>query len=379
MPKSTENDTLRTVALLASSNLDDWSSNSSAVSLPGGALPYGLQHLASSFKLTWSSAHQKRISRTRLPRIAGGLVRRHKPGLQGSLVSCCSIPRLAAADIALSIFEDSGFAFARWQSISSRTSGRTPHVMIACWLAEEIRRMTSAQRASIRRSIGSVSRLAVFSVNQVPILQDSLGIPPERVSMVPFGVDTHYYSPSLAGGPSGGGGVVAVGGDSRRDYATLIAAARMAGIPLTLVCFPRNIAGLNLPAAVSLRSNIPHEEYRSLLHTADLVVTPTVAPAYPSGQSVVLEAMSMGRATLTTDSAAMREYVTDGVDGVLVPASDPAEMARLIGDLLADDDRRESLGAAAAKTVRAYFDLEHLWQSVADLLTAALQDRDQPW
>ncbi len=142
-------------------------------------------------------------------------------------------------------------------------------------------------------------------------------------------VDTHYYSPSLADGPSGGGGVVAVGGDSRRDYATLIAAARMSGIPLTLVCFPRNIAGLDLPAAVTLRSNIPHGEYRSLLHTADLVVTPTVAPAYPSGQSVVLEAMSMGRATLTTDSAAMREYVTDGVDGVLVPASDPAEMARL--------------------------------------------------
>jgi glycosyltransferase involved in cell wall biosynthesis len=296
------------------------------------------------------------------------------PGLQGSLVSCCSIPRLAAADIALSIFEDSGLGFARWQSISRRMRDYTPYVMMTCWLAEDSLRMTSSQRRSIRRSIRSVSRLTVFSANQVPILHDYLGISPERVCVVPFGVDTNYYSQAAADGPTGGGGVVAVGGDSRRDYATLIAAARMAAVPLTLVCYPRNIAGLDLPVQTTLRSNIPHEEYRNLLLSADLVVTPTVAPAYPSGQSVVLEAMSMGRPTLTTDSAAMREYVTDGVDGMLVPAGDPAEMSRLIGDLLADDDRRQSVGAAAAKTVRAYFDLERLWQSMADVLTAALQD-----
>jgi hypothetical protein len=31
----------------------------------------------------------------------------------------------------------------------------------------------------------------------------------------------------------------------------------------------------------------------------------------------------------------------------------------------------------SGKIVRANFDLEHLWQNVADLLSAALQDRDQ--
>ena len=189
--------------------------------------------------------------------------------------------------------------------------------------------------------------------------------------MVPFGVDTRYYSPSAVDGPAGGGGVVAVGGDSRRDYATLIAAARIANLPITLVCYPRNITGLDLPPQVTLRGDVRHEDYRRLLLGADLVVTPTIAPAYPSGQSVVLEAMSMGRATLTTDSPAMREYVTDGVDGTLVPPRDAARMAELIGDLLADDDRRQSLATAAAKTARTFFDLEGLWHSVADLLEAA--------
>jgi hypothetical protein len=364
---------LRTALLLTSHNLDEWSANAAATPLPGGALPYGLQNLSGSYRLIWSNAHHKRLWCTKLVRMAGGLARRRTPGLQGSLLSCCSTSRLANADVALSVFEDAGLGFARWQSLS-RSS--TPHVMLACWLAEDSRHMTSGQLASIRRSMRSISRIVVFSANQAPILEGLLGVQPDRISVVPFGVDTQYYSPSAVATKvdrrGGGGGVVAVGGDSRRDYATLIAAARIADVPLTLVCYPRNVAGLDLPSQVRLHGTVGHEEYRRLLLTADLVVTPTVAPAYPSGQSVVLEAMSMGRATLSTDSPAMREYVSDGVDGVLVPPRAPGHMAELISSLLADDDRRQLLGETAAKTARAFFDLEHMWQKVAALLDGAI-------
>ena len=307
------------------------------------------------------------------------MARRRAPGLQGSLVSCCSISQLAASDVALSVFEDAGLGYARWQALAPGVPRFSPpHVMMACWLAEDSQHMTSAQLTSIRRSIRSISKIIVFSANQVSVLADFLGMPPESISVVPFGVDTQYYNPSAVDGQAGGAGVVAVGGDSRRDYATLIAAARIANLPLTLVCYPRNIAGLDLPPHVRLLRDIRHEEYRRLLLRADLVVTPTIAPAYPSGQSVVLEAMSLGRATLTTDSPAMREYVTDGVDGALVPPRNPVYLAELIGDLLADDERRQSLGTIAAKTVRTSFDLEHLWQNVATVLDAASGQRQRP-
>ena len=204
----------------------------------------------------------------------------------------------------------------------------------------------------------SISKVAVFSVNQIAILQKFLAVEPERVGVVPFGVDTDYYDPSVVRGPIGGGGIVAVGGDSRRDYATLAEAVRIADVPLTLVCYPRNIAGLDLPSRIKVRSGVYLDDYRRLLLSADLVVTPTVAPAYPSGQSVVLEAMSMGRATLTTDSPAMRDYVADGSNGALVPPREPAIMAEMIVALMKDADRRQSLGAAAARTVRERFSLE---------------------
>jgi hypothetical protein len=355
-----------TALLLSMHDLGRWSADTRRVPRPGGALPYGLRCLERDFSLTWSDAHRRGILRTRPARAVGGAIRRGAPGLQGSMAGLLAVPRRPAADVALSVFENVGLGFARWQ----RCQG-LPHVMLTCWLAEDCQRMSALQLRSVRRSVRSISTVAVFSANQVPVLREFLALEPERIGVVPFGVDTQYYDPSAVRGPEGGGGLVAVGGDPRRDYATLAEAVRIADVPVTVVCYPRNLVGVDLPAQVKVYSGIDHAAYRRLLRSADLVVTPTTAPAYPSGQSVVLEAMSMGRATLTTASPAMREYVTDGVDGILVPARDPVAMARQIKALLTDDDRRKVLGAAAAETVRDNFGLEQMWRGVAGLMRAA--------
>lgn len=354
--------------LLSTYDLGEWSSEGTTASSPGGSMPYGIQHLRRHFTLAWSDAQHRGLWKSRLSRKAGGAVRRAAPGLQGSSAALHAIPQLSTADVVLSIFENAGLGFARLQRFPAGSS--IAHVMLACWLAEDCQHFSSFQLRSVRRSMSSISKLLVFSSNQIPLLHEFLHVETERISVVPFGVDTNYYDPSIVSRSAGGGGVVAIGGDLRRDYGTLLDAIRIANIPLTLVCYPRNLAGLHLPPNIKLLSGIPHDEYRRLLLSADLVVTPTVAPAYPSGQSVVLEAMAMGRATLTTDSTAMREYVTDGVDGVLVPAHNPRIMAQLISGLLSDPLRRQSLGIAAAKTVRERFDLQHLWSGVAEVMNS---------
>ena len=83
----------------------------------------------------------------------------------------------------------------------------------------------------------------------------------------------------------------------------------------------------------------------------------------------------MARPTLTTDSPAMRDYVDDGINGALVPPREPAAMARLIAALLADNARRQALGTAAARSVRDRFSAGRMWQSIAELMTAASQGR----
>jgi glycosyltransferase involved in cell wall biosynthesis len=335
-----------------------------------------MQHLRESFGLTWPDGQWNRIWQARPARAVGGVVRRRVPGMQGCLAAFYATGRLRGTDVVLSVFENVGLGFARWQGMLPPAQRVVPHLMVTCWLAEECQRMSSRQLVSVRRSLQSVSKLVVFSANQAAILEEFFALGPGRVGVVSFGVDTQYYDPSAVSGPGGGGGVVAVGGDARRDYATLAAAADILGdVPITLACYPRNLVGVQMPPQVRIVSGVYNAEYRKLLHSADLVVTPTAAPAYPSGQSVVLEAMSMARPTLTTDSPAMRDYVDDGINGALVPPREPAAMARLIAALLADNARRQALGTAAARSVRDRFSAGRMWQSIAELMTAASQGR----
>lgn len=360
-----------TALVLSSEDLGEWSSKAATVRAPGGSLPYGIQHLRHNFTLTWSDAQLRGIWRTRPARAVGEATRRGAPGLRGYLGAVYAMPLARSADVVLSVFENVGLGFARFQGLLTTLKRPLPHIMLTCWLAEDLLHMSPFQIRSVRRSLESISGVAVFSANQIPILQQCLALDRERIGVVPFGVDTEYYDAATMREPGGGSGLIAVGGDRRRDYSTLVEAVRIADVPLTLVCYPRNIAGLDRPPHIKVLFGISHDEYRRLLHSADLVVTPTVAPAYPSGQSVVLEAMSMGKATLTTDSSAMRDYITDGVNGVLVPPRAPAVMAELIRALLTDGNHRHSIGLAAAETVRERFGLEQMWKCVSKLMTVA--------
>ena len=70
----------------------------------------------------------------------------------------------------------------------------------------------------------------------------------------------------------------------------------------------------------------------------------------------LLEAMGSGLPCVATTVGGIPEVVTDGVDGVLVPAADPAALAAALGRLLGDRAQASELGRRAA--VRATeFDL----------------------
>ncbi len=69
-----------------------------------------------------------------------------------------------------------------------------------------------------------------------------------------------------------------------------------------------------------------------------------------------IEAAAMGKALILTDIRGCREVVRDGVDGVLVPARDQAQLAAAIERLLRDRPMRQRLGAAARARAVERFD-----------------------
>ena len=331
-----------------------------------GRLPYGLDHLeAHGFSLRWSDeAHERAARRAlsdRLWRRLGGAA----PVARSAPEALASRHVASHSDAVFAVFEDVALTAGLMRSAGLPPYAGRPLVTLVCWLAEDLTTMSGTERRMVRRAVSGMSGVLVYSGNQADLIRDALDLADLPVAVVPFGIDTDFYHPD---GQPRGERIVAVGRDRSRDYSTFMDAVRGTGLRVTLVCSEYNLRGLDVPDEVEVLLDVSHEQYRSLVRTAGVVVTPTHAPRYPGGQSTLLESMATGAPCVMTDSPAIREYVTDGVDAALVPARDPLALRRTIHDLLADDAARERMGSAAATTVRERFGYDASWTAIARAL-----------
>ncbi|HEX5270256.1 MAG TPA: glycosyltransferase [Gemmataceae bacterium] len=98
---------------------------------------------------------------------------------------------------------------------------------------------------------------------------------------------------------------------------------------------------------------VPPATVAEALAVSELVVYPS--RPYPVARSL-LEAMAAGRAVLAWDTEPVREVVTHGRSGLLVPADDPEAAAREALRVLDDPAGHRALGEAAAEVVRERYD-----------------------
>ena len=83
-----------------------------------------------------------------------------------------------------------------------------------------------------------------------------------------------------------------------------------------------------------------------LLKEARVLVMPSRSEGLPMA---LLEAMSIGLAVVATEVGGIPELIDDGVEGMLVPAEDPAALAEALLCLAAEPDRVKRLGEAASR------------------------------
>jgi glycosyltransferase involved in cell wall biosynthesis len=90
---------------------------------------------------------------------------------------------------------------------------------------------------------------------------------------------------------------------------------------------------------------------------------------YPSGQSVLLEAMAMGRAVVVTATPALEGYIDDGRSALTVPPGDAGALRRRIEEAAGDDALRRRLATGGRAAVEDRFNARAMWAAVAnDLL-----------
>lgn len=93
----------------------------------------------------------------------------------------------------------------------------------------------------------------------------------------------------------------------------------------------------------------------SFYHDSAVFVLPSY---YREGlPRTLLEAMSCGRAIITTDWPGCREPVADEVNGFMVPVKDAAALTDRMKRLAADRELRERMGAAAYETCKQRFEV----------------------
>ncbi|RBY76713.1 alpha-(1-2)-phosphatidylinositol mannosyltransferase [Geodermatophilus sp. TF02-6] len=103
---------------------------------------------------------------------------------------------------------------------------------------------------------------------------------------------------------------------------------------------------------VSLLGELSEEDKAAFLRSVDVYCAPNLL-----GESfgiVLIEAMAAGAPIVASDLDAFATVLEDGAAGVLVRRGDARELARALGDLLADPQRRARLSATGTRVAAAY-------------------------
>ncbi|MEU6890302.1 glycosyltransferase [Streptomyces sp. NPDC046557] len=204
-----------------------------------------------------------------------------------------------------------------------------------------------------------------------------MGVPAEKVDVVPCGVDAEQFSPE---------GPVAERGPYRYRLLHLgrlvprkgaaVAITALTGLPdaeLVVAGGPppervdadpevRRLRDLARAAGVADRvrftGGVPSTEVPALLRSADVVLCP--ADYEPFG-IVPLEAMACGKPVVASEVGGQLDTVADRVTGRLVPPGDAPALTAAVAELLADPALREAYGAAGRRRALSRYG----WASVA--------------
>lgn len=199
---------------------------------------------------------------------------------------------------------------------------------------------------------GPHMRYAVLSTKEVETFPQVWGVDPSRVVFQPFPNTLHEYR----GMATRDDGYIFAGGNSVRDFGLLESA----------------LQGINIPARFATKwqptLNLPnmevgptsHDDYMSLLANAHAVVVPLRQSVRSAGQQSYLNAMGLGKPVIVTDAPGVRDYIIDGVTGIIVPPDVNALRAAILHVMdPVNTDFYAEMGRRAREDVFKRFTEEH--------------------
>ncbi|XVQ84144.1 glycosyltransferase [Microbispora siamensis] len=233
-------------------------------------------------------------------------------------------------------------------------------------------------RIAIERDIGRRAVAVIATCSDEVRELVAMGVPRDRITVVPCGVDLGLFRPDGPAAPRGDRPrVLSIGRMvPRKGVDTVVRAMRQVpGAELVIAGGDpgdeestrlRTLAdGLGLGDRVRLIGSVSRAEVPALMRSADVLVT---VPWYEPFGMVPLEALACGVPVVASAVGGHLDSVAGC--GVLVPSRRPRALSRELGDLLARPDLRAALSAAGARRARARYG----WPRIAEQTESAYRN-----
>jgi len=226
--------------------------------------------------------------------------------------------------------------------------------------------VTATETREIRRIQRRAARVIALNEHMREALVNHVGIPRERLRVVPPGVDVNQYDLLL---PGIGEREAVIGAaaplEPGRGQSTFLQAARLllnSGREAQFIiggdgpaerALRREAAKLGVEKRVTFVTRLSN--YRSVISAMDVRPAPAGNLSYAA-----LQAMAMGKAVVATIAGDVPELLEEGRTGLMVPKDDPPALAHVLMQLLDRPEAAREMGLAARRAVSERFNMDLL-------------------
>jgi len=208
-------------------------------------------------------------------------------------------------------------------------------------------------RRLMARAFRSVERFVVFSTLERKIYADHFDLPLDRFDMLYWGVQPPTVDRNTL--PLEHGDYICALGSQGRDYKTLLRAVKsLPRLRLVIVATPESLVDVEIPANVTVRTNVPLAQAMNILAHCRFMVLPLKGSQVPCGHVTIVSAMHLGKAVIATDSSGLEDYIAPQVTALTCPAHDDRAWAVAMQTLYDDPSMSLRLGLAGQHFAREH-------------------------
>lgn len=241
-----------------------------------------------------------------------------------------------------------------------------------------------ALREGLKRTFEKAARVHCVS-EAIKKEAEIYGLDPAKAEVIRPAVDTEFFSPAIAKKTGGEFRIVSTGGLSwvkGFEYAVM-AVKKLADMKIPV---RYEIIGsgsdrqrilytahdLGVADRVFLRGRLEPAQVRETLRSSHVFLLSSLAEGI---SNAALEAMACGLPVVTADCGGMREAVTDGAEGLVVPAGSAGAMAEALKRIYEDGGRAAAMSAAARRRAETCFGLRGQVGSFVRLFSEAAHEK----